>query len=1011
MLSYELFNLICSVIGIFLFIFALFFEIKILREIKSPKNKKAWIIGTILTIFFCSGYSLNILLIINSDYSLQMLIIGFVYLFGALFVVIINYISFYSEKKLNDMNLTLQEKIENKIREIKESEENFKHLTGKLSIGIIIFQGNKIIYANEIVEDILEYGRKEIMSFSIERLLKIIRHDVTNIGKQGIMIYKNKITESTPIENYRVITKSGKNKWLKLYSKSFQFNNKDAILFYFVDITPEKELEKKIVKSHEKFHDLLKTAPIGILELDFKNLRVSYMNNWMKKILGYTYKEINTFDLNLIKKVIHPADHHKVFNNKDKENKTPFSKKKEENFELRIISKDKKIKWVESHVNREYEGERLTILRIWFQDITDRKIAKQKLRHSEEKYRTITENSTVIISVLNEKMGYEYINNAYSKILGYNQEEMIGRKPIEIIHPDDRDKTKKIFMDGFEKGRGESELRIRRKDGKYIWVKNEGRTFIDSKGNKKALIIANEITERKLSENKLKESEEKYRLITENANDCICVLNERLKHEFINEKAYKRILGYDKEDMIGKDAFFFIHPDDRVNALEKSFEGIMKGYGQFNARVRHKNEFYLWFEIRGGTFPDSKGKTKVLAILRDITERMEAKKKIDDLNKELELLLDNVPVMIYYKDKMNNFMRVNKYLADTMNMSKEELEGKSCFKIYPKEAAKKHWEDDLEVIKSKNPKIDIEEQIYSKSGKQWILTSKIPVKNHTGEVVGIIGMSKDITKLKEAEKEKEKLLKKIKLQNKELKQLDKLKDEFFADAAHEFKTPLISIQGFTELLLKSKNLTQEEISDLETIHRNSVKLEKLIEEILNYSRLQANVIKLKEDTFKISTLIKLIKKDLQLELEKKNLEIKEYYNPDSEVILDKNQIMRILRNLISNAIKFSYPNSKIEIYSSISDNREWRFEIKDYGVGIKNEDLSNIFSRYGKLKQYNNELNPKGLGLGLTICKKIIEVYKGDIWAESDGLRSGSTFKFRIPLQKRISDEITIENN
>lgn len=129
---------------------------------------------------------------------------------------------------------------------------------------------------------------------------------------------------------------------------------------------------------------------------------------------------------------------------------------------------------------------------------------------------------------------------------------------------------------------------------------------------------------------------------------------------------------------------------------------------------------------------------------------------LERLLKEMRIIFDSVPAWIFYKDKENRFIRVNKTFADYMNMSKEELEGKTMFELYPKELAESYWKDDKEVIGSGNPKLGIIESIETKKGMAWVQTDKIPYRNEKGEIIGIIGFSIDITPRKEIE---EKLLK------------------------------------------------------------------------------------------------------------------------------------------------------------------------------------------------------------------------------------------------------------
>ncbi len=153
----------------------------------------------------------------------------------------------------------------------------------------------------------------------------------------------------------------------------------------------------------------------------------------------------------------------------------------------------------------------------------------------------------------------------------------------------------------------------------------------------------------------------------------------------------------------------------------------------------------------GAPIKDEEGNIAgVVLVFRDITELRQAERKIKEYSDQLTLILDNIPGLIFYKDINNNFIRVNRALADGHNMTKEDLAGKSLFDLYPHDEAQAYWDDDLEVIKSGKPKLDIEEPWDTPEGRRWLNTSKIPLKDKKGEIYGIIGFSFDISELKKA---------------------------------------------------------------------------------------------------------------------------------------------------------------------------------------------------------------------------------------------------------------------
>jgi len=231
----------------------------------------------------------------------------------------------------------------------------------------------------------------------------------------------------------------------------------------------------------------------------------------------------------------------------------------------------------------------------------------------------------------------------------------------------------------------------------------------------------------------------------------------------------------------------------------------------------------------------------------------------------------------------------------------------------------------------------------------------------------------------------------------ELKELDRLKDAFYADISHEYRTPLTAIKGFTELLLQYNNLNKNQEADLEAILRNEARLERLVDDILAYSRLKSGRIPFNREIFRASDVFNELKKELAPLLEAKQLNIETEFSPDDELIFDRFQISKLIRNFFSNAIKFSFSGGKILIKSTIKDG-VWTFSMRDFGVGIAAVDLPKLFSRFVKLEA-SIEMNSDGIGIGLAICKSIIDVYEGKIWVDSDGPNKGSTFIFQLEIK------------
>jgi signal transduction histidine kinase len=166
--------------------------------------------------------------------------------------------------------------------------------------------------------------------------------------------------------------------------------------------------------------------------------------------------------------------------------------------------------------------------------------------------------------------------------------------------------------------------------------------------------------------------------------------------------------------------------------------------------------------------------------------------------------------------------------------------------------------------------------------------------------------------------------------------------------------------------------------------------------MLEYSRLESGRISLKKDKFRVSEICTELREELLPLVAEKHLEIVETIQPDDEMLLDRHYITSVIKNLLTNAIKFSFPNGQIIIHSTVLEG-VWIFSMRDFGFGITREEIPQIFERFVKLKA-SEMMNPNGIGIGLTICQNIIKAYGGKIWAESEGLNTGVTLTFQIKL-------------
>ena len=747
------------------------------------------------------------------------------------------------------------------------------------------------------------------------------------------------------------------------------------------DITDLKKAEKKLRESEEKYRTLVEKSLQGICIL--QNIRIVFANNALAEILGYTIEELLSLSSEEVKNLIHPEDREYVVNRhiNHLEGKPVPTR-----YEYRVIRKDQKVRVVEMYSTLiEYEGK--TSIQEAFVDITERKKAEQKLKESEKEYRDLFESSPNAIGLIDMNGKIIHCNSNVERIFGYKPEEYLGKNfnYFKLFSKKDN----KIVIKNFKKLiKGEipepQELQFRRKDGNVIWVLMQA-SLVKRINETLIQVIIQDITNRKEAELKLKESEEKYRLISENAKDLIAIVNEKYEHEFINEQTYQKVLGYSNDDMLGKTRLDLVHPDDLKRGINAYKNGYETGEGTVELRLRHKQGHYIWFEFKGKTYIDREGKTKGLLISRDISDRKKAEQKLKESEKRFRTLYENIAGGTVIIDEDCVIKDVNDRTCEITGYTKDELIGQLCDILCSKGSTSKEcpiW------VKGQEGFRGMDTAIKCKDGKENPILKNAKKIELDGKNY-ILENFQDITERKMAE---------IKLQ-----EINELKTEIMRRVSHELKTPLISIKGFSDLLLDVhyNKFDDDIISIVNEIKQGCVRLEYLIDEILESSKLDSRQIKLKTSKEDLSFLIRFCVEELKMLLKMRNQAVILNIHDNLITVFEKEKIYDVINNLLSNAIKYSQKNSEIKIQSEIKDNFIV-ISVNDNGIGFTEEEKKKLFTQFGKIERYgqNFDVESEGTGLGLYIAKKIVELHGGKIWMESEGRNKGSTFYFSLPMIK-----------
>ncbi len=637
---------------------------------------------------------------------------------------------------------------------------------------------------------------------------------------------------------------------------------------------------------------------------------------------------------------------------------------------------------------------RLVGLLSTYEDITKQLEIERIGKASERKYKSMIKNLDIgFIKTDLDGVILDH-NPALSKILGYPADQnLIGYSALDFW--ENSNDVMEFYNELVKSEVLKTYIsRGRSVDGKVLILESNSHLVRDDENNIIGIeSTISDITDKYSLEKKLKESEEKYRVITENSSDLIRVLDENMKIEYLNELAHLNLLGYSYEDLIGKKASILLHPEELEEVAALVNTTLTEGFVTREGRYRKKDGSWKWFEISLSMFTDNKGVRKMLTIGRDITFRKMLERKMTE--ERFQQIFETVPDIFFLVD---NESRIIDYKAkvEDLFLPPEEFLGRRISGLLP---------PDLGV----STYTLIQKTLNNKSSH--VLQYSLPIKGQTryyearfiyfsAEQVAIF--IQDITTERLAElklKESEQQLRK---QNEELRKLDTLKTNFLTITAHALKTPLSSIYGYTDYILtKYNNLDTEMREDLETVKKNVERLTSYIEQLSDAMKIDANKMNLDLEVVNINEIITEALDQLNYLIIKKSHHIK--INLDGNITLhgDKLRLTQLFSNLLSNAIKYTNEGGYIEIRSEIKET-EVRFEIEDNGIGLEEEEISQLFSIFVMISKNIEKYSyfEKGSGLGLYISKGIVEAHGGTIGVNSEGKDKGTCFYFTLPLNK-----------
>lgn len=851
---------------------------------------------------------------------------------------------------------------------------------------------------------------------TLDRFLSFIHPDDKKYVQRGVdEMLQQEILDYT----FRIITKDGKIKILRSVAQVEKDENGTPVLVVGTerDITEKQTLIDKLRNSENLYKQAQSMAHVGNWNWDIKTNTLEWSDE-LYRIYGLepqskklSYEDYLSF--------VHPADKEKVV----AQVQQAMQSKQSWNFIHRILQDNGEVRILQAtgEVLTDETGEAY-MMHGSAQDITERQMLIEKLQESEKLYKQAQSLSHLGNWMFDLQTKETIWSDEMYNIYEIPINEKFGFDNwVKFLHPEEKEDILNYYEECIrEKKLYDKIQRIVLHNGKIKTIHRKGELLFDEQDVAVKMIgTTQDITAEYQVQQELKENQTFIRKITDATPSIIASYNVNTGNYVFISEGLEKLLGYNTEDAMEQGLGFFtniIHPEDAISIMEKNAKALEEANTntdkndtviEFTYRMRHKNGHYRWFHTYGTIFDrNSDNKVEhVLNISLDVTDQVEATSKIKEQEHFIQQIADASPTILYLYDvDSQSIGYMNREIFFVLGYLPGEIieaGSKITEKLYHPEdyhllPARK---ESGKTFQQADSMIQYECRMKNKDGEwRWVLVREIVFKTDVnGNSKQILGAALDINRRKEMERT---ILQNTLL----LEQSNASLEEFAYVASHDLKEPLRKISTFGDRLLVTlmEDLAPEGKLYLKKIIDASQRMQTMINDLLSISMISNNT------SFEKYSLQKILDETLQtleFKIEQQNAVIKANHLPEANII--PSQFRQLFQNLLSNSLKFVKPGIQpvIIIKHSLATGQDTahyqlaqsakyiKIEFSDNGIGFENEFAGKIFAIFQRL---HGRSEYEGSGIGLAICKKIIEHHGGIIYA-SGAPGVGATFTIILP--------------
>ena len=624
-------------------------------------------------------------------------------------------------------------------------------------------------------------------------------------------------------------------------------------------------------------------------------------------------------------------------------------------------------------------------------DVTERKEAERRLREAEERYRTLVENVPAVVYMdrLDEVSSALYTSPQAEEMFGYPVEEWLADPEffVKLLHPEDKEAVLAEHLRTDATGeKFEMEYRLIARDGRVVWVRDESVIVQDEVESLRQGILL-DITERKEAERRLQEAEARYRAVMEQSVEPIYLYDAQTKRVLESNAAFREMMGYTEEELLDMEIYDFIaHERENIDAhIQRSLEKGRRRVGE--RRYRHKDGSIVIVDTSTSVLT-YRGKTALCAVSRDVTELRRAEEALHKSEASLAEAQriahlgnwewDVVIGEVHWSDEV---FRIYGYKPKAFVPTLDRL----VEVVHPED--RERFRENLDDALYQGEPYDFEHRIIRSDGEVRVVHRQAEVvRGEDGEPLKMVGTVHDITERKKAEEE-------IKEANRHLEELAVLKADFTAMVAHELDTPLAVIRGYADMLATGELDLAEESRALDKIQEETDLLEALVSDVRAAATVEREDFAIELRRVRVGTLLKDAATFAET-LPGSHRLITESV-ADGQVRADPYRIGQVLRNLLSNAAKYSPDGAPIELRATSGETPERiRIEVADQGAGIHPNDVERIFEKFGRGRDRSGR-KVAGVGLGLYLSRRILQAHGSELTLDP-APGGGAVFGFEL---------------